>query len=55
VGGLKTTAEKTKDGKFWIINGTKKYGELNVQAIMMLINVRHTGGLRMELSAIISR
>jgi alkylation response protein AidB-like acyl-CoA dehydrogenase len=25
VAGLKTTAEKTKDGKHWIINGTKKW------------------------------
>ena len=25
VAGLKTTARKTEDGKFWIINGTKKW------------------------------
>ena len=25
VQGLKTTAKKTDDGKFWIINGTKKW------------------------------
>lgn len=25
VQGLKTTAKKTEDGKFWIINGTKKW------------------------------
>ena len=25
VQGLKTTATKTEDGKFWIINGTKKW------------------------------
>ena len=25
VQGLKTTAKKTQDGKFWIINGTKKW------------------------------
>jgi len=25
VSGLKTTAKKTEDGKFWIINGTKKW------------------------------
>ena len=24
VAGLQTTAEKTPDGKFWIVNGTKK-------------------------------
>ena len=25
VAGLRTTAKKTEDGKFWIINGTKKW------------------------------
>ena len=25
VAGLKTTAQKTEDGKHWIINGTKKW------------------------------
>lgn len=25
VSGLQATAEKTSDGKFWIVNGTKKY------------------------------
>lgn len=25
VQGLKTTAKKTKDGKHWIVNGTKKW------------------------------
>lgn len=25
VQGLKTTAKKTEDGKYWIINGTKKW------------------------------
>lgn len=25
VSGLKTTAKKSEDGKFWIINGTKKW------------------------------
>ena len=25
VAGLRTTAKKTDDGKFWIINGTKKW------------------------------
>jgi alkylation response protein AidB-like acyl-CoA dehydrogenase len=24
VSGLQTTAHKTEDGKFWIVNGTKK-------------------------------
>ena len=23
--GLQTTAKKTEDGKFWIVNGTKKW------------------------------
>jgi len=25
VSGLQTTAVKTQDGKFWIVNGTKKW------------------------------
>ena len=25
VAGLRTTAKKTEDGKYWIINGTKKW------------------------------
>jgi alkylation response protein AidB-like acyl-CoA dehydrogenase len=25
VAGLKTTATKTADGKYWIVNGTKKW------------------------------
>ncbi|KAF8348835.1 peroxisomal acyl-CoA-dehydrogenase [Amanita rubescens] len=44
VAGLKTTARKTEDGKFWIINGTKKWITNGTFAHYFTVGCKTAGG-----------